>query len=101
MKSLVAILLLVLDGGEPTIVQVDRGALVQLDGGIADVRGGTWFSTPEVVEMGRDHDLLRVENEKLKASAAEVPYEWIVAAALTGLALGVASTLVGMKAAGR
>jgi hypothetical protein len=83
------------------VIPVVRGALLQVDGGIVDVKGGTWFSTGEVIAMGKDHADLRKQNEDYEAHVADVPYKWILGTAGAALALGIILGAAGARMAPR
>lgn len=80
----------------PRVVPCVRGALLQADGGVADVGKGTWFCELEVLEMGQDHAYLRKTNEELQKSS--MPY--LAEATGMGVALGVVIGIA-IGAAGR
>jgi len=84
------LLLFLLAQQQVSVVPAERGALLQADGGVVDVGSGTWFSTEEVIAMGKDHAGLRARSEDLQAHAADVPYKWVVGAVLVGFAVGAA-----------
>jgi len=108
MKWVLTVLLLALPGwGQqklslvPVKVQVQRGALLQLDGGIVDVKGGTWFSTEEVIAMGKDHADLRKQNETYEAHVNDVPLKWVLGTAGAALVVGIILGAAGARMAPR
>lgn len=78
------VLLLLLAQQQASVAPVDLAVIRQPDGGVVEVVGGAWFSTAEVIEMGKDHARLRAENETYEKNALK----WLVIAASSGVVLG-------------
>ncbi len=76
--------------GKMQFFPIERGALLLADGGVVDVRGGTWFSEPLVMAMGKEHAGLVGENAKYEAQVGDVPYKWVAGALVVGIAVGAA-----------
>jgi hypothetical protein len=78
------------------VVDVERAALVTGDGSLVTVDGGVWLSTQKTVDVARDLQLLRAENERLKNTPPAPPAALVVVAGvalLFGFGAGLALAL--------
>lgn len=82
-----------------SVIPIERGVLLQTDGGIVDVSGGAWLSEQELIEQGQDHADLRTQNEELRQHAPDVPYRWVLGATAVGVVVGVIIGVLSANAA--
>lgn len=72
-RTVVLILALVADGGQPKVVDVEFAHIEQPDGGAIDVTGGAWLRDDVTMARARELEAQRATNEALKANCADAP----------------------------